>query len=140
MTAILFYILLASGLHSTTYGWGGNFCGDIGEPVPCVKGLYTASGEIFDPEQPTAAVFTPTKLVMRPRVVPMRLDGKCKYVRVNDKGSPRFIGERGFDLTPAAIKLLGGVPTSHWSGKVTVCKELMGKFITKLGVLQWNIR
>jgi len=139
---IYLYLIIASGLHSTTYGWDETNCGDIGVPRPCSHGAITASGEVFDPETPTMAVFAPTKLRMggRAKVVLVRLPGgSCKYVRVNDKGNPRYIGERGFDLTPAAITLLGEEPTKFWSGKVELCGVYLNQR-SPWEIVQWNLQ
>lgn len=143
MSTILLYIMVASGLRATTYGWGtgDKHCGDIGKPVECRKGLFTASGEVFDPMLPQMAVAAPTGLRMRPVVLPVRLiKGKCKYLRVVDKMNPRYIGKRGFDLTPASVRLLGGISTRYWSGKVKVCNMLMGRQLTKYEVIKWNLK
>lgn len=108
---------------STTYGYGEFYCGDIGRPRPCERGAITASGEPFDPDLPTAAVFAPTNLRIIPTVVHMRIDdGPCAEILVTDKGNPRFIGKRGFDLTPGALRALGIEPHSKWSGYVQPCQ------------------
>ncbi len=121
--SIAAYIQLASGLRATTYGYGEGNCGDIDKPRPCSKGAVTASGEPFNPNLATAAIFAPTKLRMRARWVWLRVDeGPCKLIRVNDKGNPRYIGIRGFDLSPRAVEVLTGQPAvSTWSGRVYVC-------------------
>lgn len=107
---------------SSTYGYQEWNCGDIGKPKPCDFGAITASGEVFDPELPTAAVFMPTNIVMRPVNVWMQVeDGPCVKVRVNDKGNPRYIGERAFDLSPRSLELLIGYRSPTWSGRVTTC-------------------
>ena len=123
MIDIYFYVQLASGLLATTYGGNHLYCGDIGKPVACLRGAVTASGETFDPDLPTAAVFAPTVLRMRPFNVKLKLRGpmRCQPIRVNDKGNPRYISKRGFDLTPAAVKRLGGKVSNHWSSIVEKC-------------------
>jgi len=134
-------VTVASGLRSTTYGWGTGdlHCGDIGHAVECVKGLPTASGEPLDPNVPQIAIAAPTWLRLKSVVIPIRLDGKrCVYVRLVDKMNPRYIGFRGFDLTPASVKLVGGVSTRHWSGTITVCNQL--RYRTKWEVIQWNLK
>lgn len=142
MISVLFYILVASGLHSTTYGHGELMCGNIGKPVRCSVGAITASGEVFDPQIPTAAIFSPTSLRMwkRASVMPVRIlpDGKCMFIRINDKMNPRYIGKRGFDLTPASVKLLGGKVSDKWSGKVEVCGKVLQLNLDTYGVLLWN--
>lgn len=124
MPTLLELLITASGLVSTTYGVHGElFCGDVGKPRPCSYGAITASGDIFDPQLATAAVAAPTRTRIRPTVVYLRVDsGPCHRILVNDKMNPKWIGERGFDLTPAAVQLLTGKPaTRHWSGVVHVC-------------------
>lgn len=123
MLDILFYIQLSSGLTATTYGYGTMHCGDIGKPVACSLGATTASGEAFDPDLATAAVFAPSVLRMRPYVVKLKIVGpfRCQLIRINDKGNPRFIGKRSYDLTPAAVKKLGGRMSKHWSHRVELC-------------------
>lgn len=119
------FINIALGLLSTTYGYNESHCGDIGKPIPCSVGAITASGEIFDPEMPTMAVFAPTHMKMKATVIYVKLRGvgKCEYIRVNDKGNPRYIGKRGFDLTPSAIRLLGDIPNRYWSGVIEPCLD-----------------
>lgn len=114
----------ASGLPASTYGFGEKMCGDVGAPRSCAVGATTASGEAFDPRIPTAAIAAPSRMQLQARWVWLRIaDGpyKCVRVRLNDKMNPRWIGRRGFDLTPAAVLKLGGEPTPKWSGRVVVC-------------------
>ena len=93
---------------SSTYGWGELFCGDYNKPQPCSKGAVTASGQVFDPDLPTAAVAAPRNLRMRPVVVGMRVPGgRCVAILVNDKMSERWINKRGFDLSRGALRALG---------------------------------
>jgi len=123
MGTITYYILMASGLVSTTYGWGEKMCGDIGHPVECVKGARTASGDEFNPTVPSAAVAATTGLRMRSVLIGLRIPGgKCHHITINDKSNPRWIGDRGFDLSPAAVRLLTGEAYKYWSGVVEVCK------------------
>jgi hypothetical protein len=117
-------IALASGLQATTYGHAELACGDIHAPVPCTHGAVTASGELFDPGLATVAIALPTRTRLRAADIWLRVgDGRCHRVRLNDKMNPRWIGVRGFDLTPRAVELLTGKPaTRHWSGVVHVCR------------------
>ena len=93
---------------SSTYGFGEPFCGDYDQkPQPCEYGAITASGEVFDPELPTAAVAAPRGLRMYPVVVYMSAGGPCVPIRINDKLNERYIGERGFDLSRGALRALG---------------------------------
>lgn len=119
------FILAASGLVSTVYGFGEKYCGDIGKPVACEYGAITASGEIFDPSLPSAAIAAPSNLPLKPTTVRLRVKGgKCHAIRITDKMHPRWIGLRGFDLTPASVQLLmdGQLPSPTWSAIVEVCK------------------
>lgn len=96
---------------SSTYGFGEWNCGDIGKAKPCIKGQPTASGVLLDPDAPQAAIAAPTNMRMRPVTVYMRVPGgPCVAIQVIDKMNPRYIGERGFDLTPGALRALGVEP------------------------------
>lgn len=103
-------------------------CGDIGKPQSCTDGALTAAGHIFKPHTiPSAAVPAPTKQRMHVHILYLRLQGvpdaPCVAVILNDKANPRWIGKRGFDLSPAAVNALtGGKATPHWSGKVETCQ------------------
>lgn len=120
---IEYYLAIASGLISTVYGGGEMFCGDIGKPRPCAYGAITASGEVFDPSIPMAAIAAPSGVRFRSRMVSLKVPGgECKPVLLADKMNPRWVGVRGFDLTPAAVELLtGGAQGLKWSGRVQVC-------------------
>lgn len=122
------FVLLASNLLATTYGHGELMCGDIGNPAKCEKGAVTASGVEFDPEIPMAAVAAPTRAKVKPIWIWLQYNSRpCVRILLADKMNPRYIGRRGFDLTPAAVKLLTGQePTTHWSGKIRVCRKMMG--------------
>jgi hypothetical protein len=122
---LLKYLLIASGLPATTYGYNEKFCGDIGKPVTCSHGAITASGEPLNPDSPTAAIFSPTEMRLVAQHVYLRTDtGPCVKIRLTDKGSPKYIGIRSFDLTPAAVELLTGLPaTRHWSGVIHYCQQ-----------------
>lgn len=120
------YIQLANGLLATTYGWGEMYCGDVGRPVACAEGAVTASGEILRPlTQATVAVAAPSWVAVPPGGVwvRLRLPGHpCSLVKVTDKMNERWIGVRGWDLTPAAIVKLGGSPHPRWASKVFLCR------------------
>lgn len=102
-------------------------CGDIGKAQSCTKGAVTAAGHTFKPHTiPSAAVPAPTKQRMHVHILHLRLQGvqdaPCVAIILNDKANPRWIGKRGFDLSPAAVRALTGKePTRHWSGKVEEC-------------------
>lgn len=119
------FALIASMFFSTTYGWGENNCGDIGKPQTCAEGAITASGVPLSYKLPIVAVAAPTKLRMKAYWVKMRIKGKakCKWLLLADKMNPRYIGKRGFDLTPPALSKLGVRPSSTWSGHVELCLD-----------------
>jgi len=97
-------------------------CGDIGHPRKCVRGAITASGEEFNPNIASAAVAIPLNMRLRAMDVMMRIGkGPCVKVRLNDKMNPRWIGVRGFDLSPKALELLTGKRNRNWKGKVELC-------------------
>lgn len=116
---------------STTYGWGEFNCGDIGKPVSCAKGAITASGEVFDPELPTAAVAAPSDVRVKAVNVWMRIGkGPCVSIRVNDKLNPRYIGKLAFDLSPRSLELLTGTRRPMWSGRVSQCNGVKNEKVT----------
>lgn len=120
---LLYYINLAflTGL-STTYGYGEWNCGDIGKARPCSKGAITSSGQIFDPELPTAAIAVPANMRFSPFHLYMKVgNGPCIKVLINDKLNPRYVGKLGFDLTPKTLELLTGRASPKWLGKVSPC-------------------
>lgn len=116
-------LLIASGLMSTTYGHDELACGDVKTPRPCSIGAVTASGVPFDPSLPQVAIAAPERFILKHSVIGLRIKGgQCKSVNLVDKMHHRWIGERGFDLTPAAVRLITGkAPTEHWSGVLFVC-------------------
>lgn len=123
---LLYYILLASGLKATTYGYAESYCGPIGKPRPCIKGAPMANGEPFDPDSPTVAIAAPSNLrIPLDTYVWLRIkDGPCVRLKLTDKMNPRYIGVRSFDLTPKSVELLTGKPaTRHWSDVVYVCQK-----------------
>jgi hypothetical protein len=117
------YLLLASMFPSTTYGYGEMMCGDVGKPQPCDSRAVTASGLAFNPETPQVALALPIRLRLKAMRVRLRIPGgQCRWVTLADKMNERWIGVRGFDLNPAAQRLLTGRPaTSYWSGRVELC-------------------
>jgi hypothetical protein len=117
-------LLAASGLLSTVYGFGERNCGDVGSARPCELGATTASGVAFDPRIPMVAVAAPFTLDIDARFIFIRTStSRCMKVLLADKMNERYIGVRGFDLTPAAVKLLTGKEaTPYWSDKVFLCK------------------
>jgi hypothetical protein len=120
---LIAYLLLASLVPSTTYGYGEIMCGDVGKPRRCSDGAVTASGLVFDTKVPQVALALPARMRLKSRRIKLRLPGgKCQTVTLADKMNERYIGVRGFDLNPAALELLtgkGAVP--HWSGRVELC-------------------
>lgn len=122
--SVLIYtaIAMASIQQASTYGYHERNCGDIDAPAACSKGAITASGEEFDPTLPTAALAVHSGAIMRPVTVIMRVgSGPCVPIRVNDKMNAKWIGKRGFDLSPAALKALTGESSATWTGTVTLC-------------------
>jgi hypothetical protein len=124
-TTLELVIMLASGLRATTYGFGEMMCGSH-PPRPCVRGEQTASGEEFAPfSVPSAAVAAPRRMPMKAGWIYLKLaDGpfRCARIRLNDKSHPRWMGERGFDLSPAAVQVLTRrAPRADWSARVEVC-------------------
>lgn len=119
------FLKIAAGLMVTVYGVEGEmFCGDIGKPVPCQAGAITASGEVFRPFKiASAAIAAPTNMRLKARYIGLRTaKGPCIRIRLNDKMNPRYIGSRGFDLSPKAVRLVTGRwPTNRWSSRLYVC-------------------
>ncbi len=117
-------ILIAHGLVSTVYGFGEHRCGDVGHTRACDNTAITASGETFDPTQPTMAVAAPFDQPIEARWMYIKTrTSPCVRVRLNDKLNPRYIGKRGFDLSPATVVLLTGkTATQTWSDQVYLCK------------------
>lgn len=118
------FLLLASGLLASTYGYGELFCGDIGKARPCSYGAITASGVIFDPDKPQAAIAMPQEIPIVERTIYLRIaGGPCRPIQLVDKMNPRFIGERGFDLSPRAVQDLTGKRDENFLQAVFVCKK-----------------
>ncbi len=116
-------LFLASSVFSTTYGHGERMCGDVGHTRACDRNAVTASGVPFNPDIPMAALAAPASLHFKAQYIGLRVPGGvCRQVLLADKMNPRYIGERGFDLSPAAVRLLTGSAPRMWSGKVQLCK------------------
>lgn len=117
------YIIAAHGLLATTYGWSEMNCGDIHAPRKCELGATTASGLPFDPNIPFVAIAAPADYVLRPTVVYLKTrTGRCHALNIIDKMNPRYIGIRGFDLSPAAVTLLTGKPAHpKWQERLYLC-------------------
>ena len=117
-------LLAASGILSTTYGHGESMCGDVGFARPCDNTAITASGVPFDPEVPMAAIAAPEDFVLNAQYIFIRTaTSKCFKILLADKMHERWIGERGFDLTPAVVRLLTGLePTPYWSDTIFTCR------------------
>lgn len=117
-------LLLASLLPSTTYGYGEKMCGDPGKAVACDSNAVTASGVPFNPDVAMVALAMPAKLRLKATHIGLRVPGgKCKLVLLADKMNERYVGKRGFDLTPAALRLLTGSSGPMWSGRVEICHD-----------------
>jgi hypothetical protein len=132
---IMMYIRLASGLLATTYGYGELMCGSAAQPMPCTYGAVSSNGAKFDPLEITGAVAAPAEIRIPPTGIRVHLriilqdgqTGPCRRVLITDKMHPRWIGTRGWDLTPGTVAYLGGVPTPQWSAKVELCR--VGRWI-----------
>lgn len=125
-STISLIVAIASGLRATTYGFGELSCG-ANPPRPCVRGEVTASGEEFRPHAvASAAVASPRGMRLPATDVWLRLaDGPypCVRIRLNDKSHPRWMGSRGFDLSPAAVSRLTSRPARRdWSARILVCQ------------------
>lgn len=118
-----YYIHLAFSVIASTYGWGEMRCGDVGRPRRCVSGAPTASGVPLDTTTPQMAIAVPAAIRVPPRIVYVTAGGDCVAVWLVDKMNPRWIGERGFDLNPAALRALVGeqAATPDWMGRVAEC-------------------
>lgn len=123
LESLFSFILAAHGTLSTVYGYGEKMCGINGAEVKCERGVITASGEMFDPDIASAALAVPNNIIMRPGWVVMRLEsGPCKPIKLNDRKHERYShSEARFDLTPAAVIVLGGKPSPTWSGRIYLC-------------------
>ena len=120
------YVEIALEQVQQVYGMGEYYCGDAGQkPKPCVKGALTASGDEFDPATITGAIPIPHNRKLRPFwICLLSSEGEPVAVWINDKKNERFIGQKGFDLSPAAVLALTGKPaTRYWSGKVQECES-----------------
>jgi hypothetical protein len=115
--------MLALNLTATVYGLGEENCGDPGQVVACEDGAITASGDVFSPEVYTMAIPLPKKNIMRRQFICLlNFKNEKVLVLINDKSNERWIGKRGFDLTPALYeKLTGKEVTDYSSTKVRSC-------------------
>jgi hypothetical protein len=118
------YLQKADGKVATVYGFSEKLCGDVGKPRRCSKGAITASGQMFDPHEPTAAMALPFKFKLPAeglRVGLMFEGGTCTSILINDKKHPRFINHKPLDLSIGAVKAMGGIPTKIFSAEVFLC-------------------
>jgi hypothetical protein len=109
------FIALALSLSATVYGLNENMCGSI-EPMSCNSDAITASGMMLTPHLPTAAIPMPQNRIMRPFFICLKNPETSKeaMILVNDKTHHRWVGKRGFDLSPEAFRQLTGKdPQSH---------------------------
>lgn len=114
-------LALANGATATIFGVGELSCHSGKRPKKCEKGLYTASGEVFDPDLAQAAIVLPVKHRMRPIDIWLKLkNGPCTKIRLNDKKSEAIKG-KPWDITPGAVRALGAIPTKYWSAPVYFC-------------------
>ena len=104
---------------SYTYGYNEYSCNGR-----CSFGSYTASGEKFRKDIPSAAIPLPRKMRLHPFWIGLKTEnGPCIKIRINDKAAPKLIGKRGFDISPYALKLLIGHSSSTWSGRLELCDK-----------------
>ena len=116
--AVLLTPLHGKTIQATTYGWGEMSCLRNRHPAPCTTGAVTSTGEKFDISLPTAAIHVPRGTFFKPTNAFFKLteDSECQQIRINDTK-----GNRGIDLSPASLVLLGAKASRHWSGKVIFC-------------------
>jgi hypothetical protein len=113
---------IVSGLVATTYGYSEKSCGTE-KPTECKHGAVTASGVLLNPDLPQAAIAIPKKYRVRPTTVCLKTkNGKKAYITIIDKMNERFVGNRSYDLTPAALKALGIEPNPFWSDRIYSCQ------------------
>jgi hypothetical protein len=117
-------LAIASGLTATTYGYGELKCGDYNNVSQCNKNATTASGDSFNPNIPAAALAIPKIYRVRPQYIFIRTENSsCIKVLLNDKMAEKYVGSRGLDLTPSAVKALGEKPHKAWSGRIFLCEK-----------------
>lgn len=117
------YINASNGKRATTYGYGEPSCGNTIKPEPCYKGQKTASGVEFDPKVASLALALPIKFRLRPTKILVRLKGgSCKLLWLLDKKNYKMFNSAPWDLSPEAVKVLGGKASRIWSGIIEVCK------------------
>jgi rare lipoprotein A (peptidoglycan hydrolase) len=119
------YIVLAGSLMAFTFGYNEKMCGDIGHPVACSAGARTASGEPFKPQTiASAALPLPRNIRIKAQFLLFKAkNGTCVPIRINDRAPEKWIGKRGFEFTPAALRKLGFKASPHWSGRVEICED-----------------
>ena len=79
---------------------------------------------VFNPDIPTVALAIPKIYRMRPQFIYIKTENSpCVKVLLNDKLNERFVGSRSFDLSPAAVKLLGETPHKAWSKRIILCSK-----------------
>jgi len=114
------HLLASLSVIATTYGYGEKSCYSrfLAQPVSCLRGLSTATGENFDPLKPTFAMYVPKTRRIRSQWIGLKVKGsaKCVWLWLNDR-KPKL----GLDLTPGALKKLGIKPNSTWSGMLQLC-------------------
>lgn len=121
------FIIQASGLGATTYGWGEKMCGSHDKPaVKCTNQALTASGLPLGTNLPIAALALPYNFKLRgTRWVNLSIDGgkTCAAILLADKKNFRYKDSKPWDFSPLALERLG-VKNVHkfWSTKkVTLC-------------------
>jgi hypothetical protein len=119
MSTLTIYVQAAFLSMANIYGYGEMYCGSPAKPAPCQAGAPTASGLIFHPDALHVAVYAPpsVRIPGTTTVCIKALDGHPVYLPVTDKK-----GKPGFDLSPAAVSMLGYTPTPYWSARLEACK------------------
>lgn len=121
------FFALALLFKATTYGYGEGNCGDPETPRKCTKGAITASGQVFDPDLPTAALPTARSTRIKPfkAYLKAKNGSTCAWILINDKKNWRYVGQPygGLDMSPGALKALGITPRGTWTGLIEECEQ-----------------
>jgi len=112
------YVATVYGVYNADKGAYEKMCGDPGKAVECGPNAITASGVQFNPEEPHVAVPLPRNYRLRKgfKVCFIHKDGREVWLPITDKK-----GRDGFDLSPAAVRMLGHTPTYYWSAPIELC-------------------
>lgn len=118
-SVVSYYLMIAVKLTSFTYGYQEDSCYN----GSCIVGVSrTASGELLRNDVPSAAIPLPKNVIIKPFWIAVKTkNGSCTKIKINDKASPKLIGKRGFDLSPAALAAIIGKANRYWSGQLFLC-------------------